>query len=68
VTLSPFRVVYQGKHGPSVVSDNPKLDAYKEMAFHKLQGRTYSTTFHADGAVTVAVDGLEPLTFEADSV
>lgn len=62
---SPFKVMYAGKHGQTVSASNPKLEAYKQMAYiQNVLRRTYSTTYHEDGAVTVAGDGLEPITFE----
>lgn len=61
-----FQVIYAGKHGPSVQSDNPKLDAYKQAAqIQNVLRRNYSLTCHEDGAYTVAGDGLEPITFES---
>lgn len=59
-----FNVIYDGKHGKSVVSNNPKLDAYKYTALAIRDGRGYQLIFHEDGAVTAAVDGLMSLTYE----
>lgn len=62
-----FRAIFQGAHGPTVAAANPKLDAYKQAAYvQNVLGRRYSLTCHADGAYTVAGDGLEPLTFEPE--
>lgn len=60
-----FREQYAGKHGPTVESDNPKLDAYKQAAYiQNSLGRRYSLTSHADGSYTVAGDGIDSITFE----
>ena len=59
-----FQVPYDGPHGPTVESDNPKIDAYKQAAhIQNVLGRRYSLTSHEDGHYTVAGDGLEPITF-----
>ncbi len=59
-----FRAIFQGEHGPTVAAANPKLDAYKQAAYvQNVLGRRYRLTCHADGAYTVAGDGLNPLTF-----
>lgn len=62
--MASFSIVYDGKHGKSVVSPDPKMDAYKYTAFVTQDGRGYQLIFHSDGAVTAAVDGLMPLTYE----
>lgn len=59
-----FNVIYQGPHGQTVASDDPKLDAYKQMAYLQKCGTGYRLTAQADGSYTVAGDGLEPITFE----
>jgi hypothetical protein len=60
-----FRIIYAGKHGPSVTSDRPKIDAYKQLHYiQNILRLRYTLTCHEDGAYTVAGDGLEPLTFE----
>ncbi|KKK70561.1 hypothetical protein LCGC14_2922720 [marine sediment metagenome] len=59
-----FNATYKGKHGTTVEHDDPKRQAYKYMALAQGQGRHTSTTWHADGCITVSVDGLEALTFE----
>jgi hypothetical protein len=58
-----FQIIYQGPHGDTVDSDNPRLSAYKQMAYLLRIGRRYSLTCHEDGAYTVAGDGCEPITF-----
>lgn len=43
---------------------DPKGAAYRYAAhLVNMQGRRYSMTFHADGAVSVASAGLQTLTF-----
>jgi hypothetical protein len=62
-----FQVIFTGPHGPTVNSDNPKIDAYKQAAMiQNTLGRRYSLTAHEDGAYTVAGDGLEPITFQPE--
>jgi hypothetical protein len=58
-----FAVIYKGPHGPTVDSDYPKLDAYRQAAMIVRMGHGYSMTCHADGSYTVAGDGLESITF-----
>lgn len=62
--MAAFSVIYNGPHGPTVRSDNPKIDAYKYTALAIRDGRGYQMIFNADGSVTAAVDGLMPLTYE----
>src|SRR5262249_27597834 len=59
-----FQIIYQGPHGDTVESGNPKLDAYKQAAYIVRMGRTYTITSHDDGSYTVTGDGLQPITFE----
>ena len=61
-----FRLQYKGAHGDTVGSDNPKVDAYKQMSLIARLGRRYRLTVHADGAYTVAGDGLAEITFEQE--
>jgi hypothetical protein len=59
-----FQIIQQGKHGPTVESDNPRLSAYKQAAYvRRVLGRNYQLTAHDDGCYTFAGDGLEPITF-----
>jgi hypothetical protein len=62
-----FRVIYQGAHGNTVGSENPKLDAYKQMALIASQGRRYRLIAQADGSYTIEGDGLARLTFEDEA-
>lgn len=57
-----FSVIYQGPHGRTV--EGTKIDAYEQMAYLQKLGIYCQLTCHADGAYTVAGDGLEPITFE----
>lgn len=60
-----FSIIYQGPHGDTVHSDNPKLDAYKQASYvANILRRNYSITSHDDGSYTVSGDGLQPITFE----
>lgn len=59
-----FSIIYQGPRGDTVESDNPKLSAYKQVAYVvNVLGRRYSITSE-DGSYTVSGDGLQPITFE----
>jgi hypothetical protein len=59
-----FQVITQAKHGSTVYVESPKREAYRYAGYQKLCGhRQVDLTFQADGAVTVAVPGLETLTF-----
>lgn len=59
-----FRVVYQTKHGDTVQSDDPKLDAYKQAHHLKnILGRKYELIAHEDGSYTVKSPGLASITF-----
>ena len=62
--MAAFSVVYDGQHGKTVHSDNPKLDAYKYTALAIRDGRGYQLIFNADGSVTAAVDRLTAITYE----
>ena len=58
-----FNAIFQAEHGSTVAVDNPKLYQYKQAAYAKnVLNRLYSMTFHADGAITLAVDGCEAIT------
>jgi hypothetical protein len=60
-----FSILYAGKHGPSVESDNPKIDAYKQASYiQNILGSPYSLTSHDDGCFTVVGGGAAPITFE----
>jgi len=62
-----FRIIFQGPHGPTAATADPKLEAYKQMAYIKrILGRRYCLTCHADGAYTVVGEGLDPLTFKPE--
>lgn len=64
---SVFSIIYDGKHGKSVQSGNPRIDAYRQVAhISKNMGLNYSLTAHEDGCYTVAGDGLMPITFEPE--
>jgi hypothetical protein len=59
-----FAIIYQGPHGDTVESDDPRLAAYKQAAYIRLRlGRNYQLTAHDDGSYTVSGDGLQPITF-----
>jgi len=59
-----FRAIEKGEHGDTVYVDNPKLAAYKQMAYiQNILGRHYSLVSHADGQFTVNGSGLEPITY-----
>lgn len=63
-----FRAIEKGKWGSTIYYDTPeaaKLAAYKSCAYiANVLGRHYSMTSQADGAITVAGDGLETITYE----
>ena len=52
-----FRQVFKGRQGNTVISDNPKLDAYKQAAWVARSGSTYSMMAHLDGSYTVNGNG-----------
>jgi hypothetical protein len=63
-----FKVIYQGKYGDTVESDNPKLDAYKHMAYLHMIG-IRSGLIIRDGRYTVQAESitgmkLSDMTFE----
>ncbi len=59
-----FQVPYDGPHGKTLEYDEPKREALKYQWYVSLVlGRCYTATYHADGHITVAGDGLEPMTF-----
>ena len=64
-----FKLIYQGRYGDTVASDNPKLDAYKHMAYlHVLGVRTGLIV--RDGCYTVQGETIArvktaDLTFES---
>lgn len=58
-----FNLIYESKYGPTVESDNPKLDAYKQIHYNKVCGYT-SVLIVRDGCYTVQVVGLADITFE----
>lgn len=62
-----FRIIYQSKHGSTVYVNDPKLEAYKQMAYIKMLGKRCRLICQ-DGAYTVEGDGLDPLTFEKQQV
>ena len=58
-----FHTIFQTSYGSTVAVDDPKLYQYKQAAFAKYAlRRNYRLTFHTNGAVTLAVDGCEPIT------
>ena len=62
-----FRVIEKGKSGDTVYVDNPKMAAYKQMAYiQNILGRHYSLICHADGRFTVNGDGLASITYAQD--
>jgi hypothetical protein len=65
--MAAFNVVYESKHGPTVHSDNPRIDVYKYLSRAVVAdglARGYTLVCNADGSYTATVDGLMPLTFE----
>jgi hypothetical protein len=50
--MTSFRLIYDGLHGKTVESKNPKLDAYQQMAYlANVLGRKYTLICHEDGAI-----------------
>lgn len=47
-----FKLIYQSKYGDTVESNNPKLDAYKQMHYNKMCGYD-SVLIVRDGCYTV---------------
>jgi hypothetical protein len=47
-----FTVIFEGKYGNTVESENPKLDAYKHMAYLRICGQN-SGLIIRDGCYTV---------------
>lgn len=65
-----FRIIYQGKYGNTVSSEDPKLDAYKYMARLQMIGIRTGLIIR-DGLYTVQGETitqskLADLTFEAE--
>lgn len=60
-----FRILERDSRYPGLTGyhEAPKLAAYAYLARLQSQGRITSTTYHADGAITVESAGLEPMTF-----
>jgi len=60
-----FRAIEQGPHGDSVTVGNPKLEAYRQLAYiQNVLGRRYSLTCWPDGTYTVQGEGLAAVTFQ----
>ena len=58
-----FNLIFQTKYGSTVAVKDPKLYQYKQAAYAKnVLGRNYVMTCHVDGAITLAVDGCDPIT------
>jgi hypothetical protein len=60
-----FTIVEHSSKYPGLTGEypNPSLEAYKYMAMLLRQGRTWSSVYHTDGAVSVESAGLETSTF-----
>jgi len=59
-----FIAIEKGPHGDTVYCENPKLQAYKQLAYiQNVLGRGYRLESHVDGQITVWGDGLAPLTY-----
>jgi hypothetical protein len=58
-----FQAVEKGKYGDTVYVEDPKVSAYKHMAWLKRSGLTYSTVSRLDGSYTVSDDGGGQMTF-----
>ena len=62
-----FNAIYQSQHGPTVSVTDPKRYIYSQAAYAiNILRRHYTMTSHADGAITLAVDGCEPITAERE--
>jgi hypothetical protein len=59
-----FRMIERGEHGDTVYGDNPKIDAYKQIAYIvNVLGRGYRLVCHENGDFTVHGDGLAAITY-----
>ena len=59
-----FHAVYRGEFGDTIEVADPKLAAYKQMAYiRNVLGLRYRLVCQVDGVYTVVGSGLAPLTF-----
>ena len=62
--MGSFRLIEPGPHGDTVYCENPKIEAYKQIAYVvNVLGRRYSLVCHADKQFTVNGDGLAAITY-----
>ena len=67
--MTKFNLIYKSKYGDTVSSDNPKLDAYKHMAYLHMLGIRTGLLIRGDcytvQGETITQSKIADLTFES---